>query len=206
MGTSANLPTQTSTALKEWATVLEAMARGEQVLLIRKGGLIEPGSGFELVADAFLFHPTFEHQAVAYLRPEFQRYFEEASAHRSPSGEVRFELAGVAAGSWQVSDPGAIERLREFHIYNDAFTTQRLKWQPEMPLVIAAVRVFRLPAPQVIPVAPHYAGCKSWVQLEASVPLQGARPIIDDATFGVRLQELRALLKEDEGLCKGDEG
>ena len=31
-----------ATALKEWATVLEAMGRGEQLVLIRKGGLIEP--------------------------------------------------------------------------------------------------------------------------------------------------------------------
>ncbi len=194
MATTANIPTQCSTALKEWATVLEAMARGEQIVLIRKGGLIEPGSGFELVADVFLLYPTFEHQTVAYLRLEFQRYFEDASARRAPAGEVRFELAGVAAGSWQVSDPGVIERLREFHLYNAVFATQRLKWQPDMPLVIAAVRVFRLPAPQTISVAPHYAGCKSWVQLDKALPLAGAQPVLDDATFDERLRQLNMQL------------
>lgn len=197
MATTANIQMQCSTALKEWATVLEAMERGEQLILIRKGGLIEPGSGFELAAETFLFYPTFEHQAVAYLRSEFQCYFEEASAKRAPKEQVRFELAGVAAGSWRSSDPGVIERLSRFHVYNDTFTTQRLKWQPDQPLLIAAVRVFHLPEPQIIPVAPHYAGCKSWVELEAPVSLQGARPIIDDAMFEHRLQEIRLPLKVD---------
>ena len=194
MATTANLPTQCATALKEWATVLEAMGRGEQVVLIRKGGLIEPGSGFELAADTFLFYPTFEHQAVAYLRPEFQRYFEDATAHRTTAGQVRFDLAGVAAASWNSSDPSVIERLSAFHIYNGAFTTQRLKWQPNQPLVIAAVRAYRLPKPILLPVAPAYAGCKSWVQLDTTVALEGAAPVFDDAAFAARLAGISASL------------
>ena len=194
MATMANVPTQCATALKEWATVLEAMGRGEQVVLIRKGGLIEPGSGFELAADTFLFYPTFEHQAVNYLRPQFQRYFEEASRRRAPADRVRFDLAGVAAASWHSTDPSVIERLSVFHIYNDTFATQRLKWQPDAPLVITAVRVFRLPEPQTLPVAAHYAGCKSWVQLDGALPLTGAVPVLDDAAFAQRLRDVTSRL------------
>jgi hypothetical protein len=194
MATTANLPTQTLTALKEWATVLEAMGRGEQIVLIRKGGLIEPGSGFELTAENFVLYPTFEHQAVNYLRPEFQRYFEDAATRRAAEGQVRFELAGVPAASWRSSDPGIIERLKDAHIYNDAFATQRLKWQPDAPLVITAVRAFRLAQPQLLPVAPHYAGCKSWVQLDAPVSLAGATPVLDDAAFAQRLRDVTSRL------------
>ena len=78
------LPAQCAVALKEWATVLEAMARGEQLVLIRKGGLIEPGRGFDVVAPTFVFYPTFEHQAVNYLRAPYQRYFDEAGQRRAP--------------------------------------------------------------------------------------------------------------------------
>ena len=194
MATTANLPTQCATALKEWATVLEAMGRGEQVLLIRKGGLIEPGSGFELTASTFVFYPTFEHQAVNYLRPEFQRYFEEASARRAPTWQLCVDLAGVAAASWTSSDPTVIERLKDFHIYNETFSTQRLKWQPDQPLAIVAIRAFRLAQPQLLPVAPHYAGCKSWVQLDAPVLLAGASPVLDDAAYAARLRDITALL------------
>ena len=188
------VPSACAVALKEWATVLEAMARGEQLVLIRKGGLIEPDSGFELMAATFVCYPTFEHQAVNYLRPEFQRYFDEAARRRAPEGQVRMDLVGVAVSSVQSRDPRAVERLREFHIYNDAFLAQRLKWQPEQPLVIAVIRAFRLAAPQVIPVAPAYAGCKSWVTLDAPIPLEGARPVLDDAAFDARLRTLTPLL------------
>ncbi|MBI3330772.1 MAG: DUF1802 family protein [Candidatus Omnitrophica bacterium] len=188
------LPAACAVALKEWATVLEAMARGEQILLIRKGGLIEPGSGFALAAPAFVFYPTFEHQAVNYLRPPYRGYFEEARGRRAPEGQVRIDLAGVAVSSVQSSDPALIQRLSPFHIYHEAFVTQRLKWQPDEPLTIVVVRVFRLPSPQLLGVAPRYAGCKSWVDLETPLPIAGAVPVLNGAAFQHRLQALRLLL------------
>ena len=188
------LPSSCAIALKEWATVLEAMASGEQLVLIRKGGLIEPGGGFELVSPMFVFYPTFEHQAVDYLRPPFGRYFDEANARRAPSDQLRIELCGVAVSSTQSKDPAVVERLRAFHIYNAEFLKQRLKWQPDQPLMIVVVRAFRLIAPQSLPVIPRYAGCKSWVDLELPVRLDGARPVLDDATFEARVRQLTSLL------------
>src|SRR3989338_10481056 len=88
------LPSECAVALKEWATVLKALAQGEQLLLIRKGGLIEPGSGFDVRAKSFVFYPTFEHQAVNYLREPYRRYFEQALAHRAPNGQVHIEYVG----------------------------------------------------------------------------------------------------------------
>ncbi len=114
--TTASFDRVCAVALKEWATVLEAMARGEQLVLIRKGGLIEPGSGFELLAKTFLLYPTFEHQAVNYLQPSYQSYVDEAVRHRAPEGQVQFELFGLAVSSVQSRDPALIERLSIFHI------------------------------------------------------------------------------------------
>ncbi len=188
------LPTQCSTALKEWATVLEAMARGAQHVLIRKGGLIEPGSGFEVQASTFLFYPTFEHQAINYLRPQYRGSFDEALRRRAPEGQVRFELCGVAISSASSHDPQIVERLSAHHIYNDAFLSQRLKWQPEQPLTIVLVRAFRLASPVTIPVLPAYAGCKSWVDLGSSISLQGAIPVLSDAQFQPIAQDIQALL------------
>ena len=188
------LQMQCTTALKEWATVLEAMGRGEQLVLIRKGGLIEPGSGFEVRASSFLFYPTFEHQAVAYLRPAYQGYFEEAAKRRAADGQVRMELFGVATASYAVRDPALIERLADVHIYNQAFLTQRLKWQPDQPLVLVVVRAYRLATPHVCPALPHYAGCKSWVDLESAVSVSGARPVLDDATFQARTNVIASAL------------
>lgn len=180
---SAALPGACAMALKEWATVVEALARGEQLVLIRKGGLIERGGGFDLEAEAFLFYPTFEHQAVQYLRPQFRGYFEEAAARRAPPGKIRLDFAGVAVGCAQSRDPGVVARLEAFHVYNDAFLSQRLRWQPEQPLTIVTVRAYRLATPITVPADPRYAGCTSWVELSAPVPSGEAHPVLDEATF-----------------------
>ena len=193
---ATGIPTQCAVALKEWATVLEAMARGEQLVLIRKGGLIEPGSGFELRSPTFVFYPTFEHQVVDYLRPEFRRYVDEAVQRKAPAGQVRVDLCGVAVWSRQAHDPGIVARLSSFHIYNQEFVSQRLKWQPNQPMVLVAVRAFRLTPPRLLTVLPRYAGCTSWVELESPVSLEGARPVLDDAAFQPRLQALTALLSD----------
>jgi len=188
------VPASCSVALKEWASVLAAIGRGEQLVLIRKGGLIEPGSGFELMAQTFVFYPTFEHQTVHFLRPASHALFDEALRTRPPQGVVPIELVGIATASAASHDSGIVERLGAFHIYNDAFLSQRLKWQPEQPLVIVTVRAFRLPTPCRLTVTGRYAGCRSWVELERPVSLEGARPVLDDATFQQRAARLAALL------------
>ena len=195
---AVTLPASCAMALKEWATVLGALSRGEQIVLIRKGGLIEPGSGFEVLSDTFLFYPTFEHQAVNYVRPEFRGYFDAALPQRAPEGRVRFDVAGVAVASAQSSDPGIVERLSHFHIYNGEFVTQRLKWQPDHPLSIVVVRAYRLAQPQTIAIAPRYAGCKSWVELEAPVSLAGAAPVLADEEFRRRAEAVQAFLAGGE--------
>src|SRR5436853_6236082 len=48
------------TALKEWSNVIDALGRGEQVILIRKGGIADPKFGIE--AERFYLYPTFFHQ------------------------------------------------------------------------------------------------------------------------------------------------
>ncbi len=188
------LPTQCPTALKEWATVLEAMSRGEQLVLIRKGGLIEPGSGFELITNSVVFYPTFEHQAVNYVRPQFRGYFDDAVKQRASEGQVRIALCGLAISLTSSRDPEIIERLSAHHIYNREFLTQRLKWHPETPLTIVLVRAFRLRAPITLPVSPIYAGCKSWVQLDAPIALDGAQPVLTDEQFAQRAHEIAPLL------------
>ena len=170
-----------------------AMGRGEQLVLVRKGGLIEPGSGFELVSTTFVFYPTFEHQAVSYVRDPHQSSFESALRARAPDGHIRIELGGVAVSCVQSRDPSLIERLAPFHIYHPTFVSQRLKWQPNQPVAIIVVRAFRLATPQMLPVSPRYAGCRSWVELEAPLALGEIQPVLDDVTFQRRLRDLTAL-------------
>ena len=55
-----------------------------------------------------------------------------------------------------------------------------------LPSAVLVVRAYRLAAPVVVENTPAYAGCKSWVPLDAGVLTAGARAVIDDSQFGER--------------------
>lgn len=50
---SENTETTLSTAFKEWAVICRAIATGRQDIILRKGGIVEPGGSFQLVAENF---------------------------------------------------------------------------------------------------------------------------------------------------------
>src|SRR5882672_7459112 len=68
-------------AFKEWAVTVRALAEGEQLLTLRKGGIRETGKHFRVEHDRFFLYPTFDHQRYDLVRashqPELSRALEE---------------------------------------------------------------------------------------------------------------------------------
>src|SRR5258707_1070163 len=68
-------------AFKEWAVTVRALAEGEQLLTLRKGGIREPEKHFKLDHERFFLYPTFDHQRPDLVRqshrPELMRALEE---------------------------------------------------------------------------------------------------------------------------------
>ena len=58
-------------ALKEWAVVCKALEEGRQILLLRKGGIMEYKQGFEVKHNKFLLFPTFEHQSKESIQLDY---------------------------------------------------------------------------------------------------------------------------------------
>ena len=48
------------TAFKEWAVIVDALGRGQQILILRKGGISEGPGGFQVEQPEFLLFPTLE--------------------------------------------------------------------------------------------------------------------------------------------------
>src|SRR5215210_1214452 len=68
----SNSNSNTVAALKEWAIICKAAEDGKQVLLFRKGGIMEYRNGFELKHKNFFLFPTFEHQSLDSIRDEYK--------------------------------------------------------------------------------------------------------------------------------------
>ena len=53
-----------SVGFKEWAIVCEAIGRGEQSIILRKGGIAEGRDGFAFRHAEFFLFPTFFHEQI----------------------------------------------------------------------------------------------------------------------------------------------
>jgi hypothetical protein len=57
-----------SVGFKEWSLVCDAFGRGEQSIILRKGGIAEGREGFSFRHREFFLFPTFFHEQVAKVR------------------------------------------------------------------------------------------------------------------------------------------
>ena len=181
-------------ALKEWAVLVEAMARGNLIAMIRKGGIREKRAGFDVRHDRFLLYPTFFHEKLNELAERFHPLLGRAHADRPPEGTIQLHYVATVAAVWLVTD---LERLRAIgseHGLTWGAVESRFRYRDEPRVHVVAVRIARLPTLLTLPEARRYMGCVSWVKLDADVDVTGAQPVIDDATFATRISALEASL------------
>jgi len=80
-------------------------------------------------------------------------------------------------------------------VWNDPFLERRYAYRPELPLHVLLVRTYALSEPLRVPERPQYAGCRSWVELEESLPTEGASPVLTDEEFDRRREALMLRLQ-----------
>jgi hypothetical protein len=182
------------TALKEWAVVVRALDKGDQVIVLRKGGIAEETDGFVVPHDAFHLFPTYEHQRPEDLKPRYRSLLDETTANPPPVGTLRLTNWAHVVGDLVVDDVDRLRRLTDHHVWSDGFVAQRFAWKPEVPLHVVLLRVYRLPEPLDLPMHRRYGGCRSWVALEEDVPVSGSSPVLDDGAFSRRVEAIRSAL------------
>lgn len=184
------------TALKEWAVLVDAMARGDIVAMIRKGGIREQRAGFSVRHDRFLLYPTYFHEKAAEMAERLVPTLEAAHARRPPQGIVRLEHVADVVAVWPVAELEPLRAIAREHGLNWAAVESRFHYKNRPGVQVVAVRTRRLPTPVEIPEARRYGGCVSWVELDADVNVTGATPVLDEATLRRRVEELAKALGE----------
>ncbi len=166
--------------MKEWASVVSSLETGRQILLLRKGGILEQGSKnrFSITHNEFLFFPTFLHQSRGELKPEVA--FEPVTAEPEA---VRIASAGVVTDLFKVESRAQVDRLDDQHIWTKSLIDMRFNYKPQNPLYLVLVRAYRLHEPVSLANTPAYAGCKSWVPLGSVVETGNASAVMDDVKY-----------------------
>jgi hypothetical protein len=177
-------------ALKEWAVVCSALEQGRQVILLRKGGILEYRQGFEVKHERFLMFPTFEHQSRDHLQPDYADRLEVMDG-QSP-GITRLSSYAEAKDVREVTDRALLKKLERFHVWNESYVNARMDYNPSKPMSVILLRVFRLDTPIEVQTLQEWAGCRSWVPLDKDV--SGATPVLSDSEFDKVSRDFREVL------------
>jgi hypothetical protein len=184
----------TRVAFKEWAVTVHALAAGKQVVLVRKGGIREEGREFRVEEPRFLLYPTYEHQRADLLQPPYHADLTAVLADPPPPNTLRITHWAEVTDIYETLEAAEVEALAPHYIWTTSYAEERLRWRPKKPLYVLLLRTYRLAETHTLPVEPSYLGCKSWVQLETPVSLEGMAPVLDDAAYEARRAAVRAAL------------
>ncbi len=175
------------TALKEWSSVIDALGRGDQVVLIRKGGIADPSFGIE--AQRFYLYPTYFHQGE--------------SEHR-PSVDVTHWCEVVK--TWTLGDRDALGRLEPIVAIPRETLEARYRFRPDQALHVIGVRTYALPRPARVAFREHYAGCLSWISLDDEIDVDGSSSVIPEPVLQSKLANIAHIIpsaKEREESGRG---
>jgi len=178
-------------ALKEWASVVKALENGNQIVLLRKGGILETDSGFNVESKIFLLFPTFEHQDLSSLKSQFHGYLADVRENQPRSGFNKITSYAAVSDEYDISSIEKIEELSEFHIWSDSYIKERMNWMPEKPMKVLFLKVFKI-RPVEVPIIPEYQGCKSWINI--NVNTESGQSVLSEREFDEKLKRFKEIL------------
>jgi hypothetical protein len=185
------IPRQLNIALKEWASVCRALEEGRQILLLRKGGILDDAGEFRLENPHFLLFPTYLHQNLTMLKPSEHAAFVAMSEEPA---QITLSAAAEATDVFQLKTRAQMDALDHEHIWTKPLIDMRFNYKPENPLYLLLLRVYRLAQPISIRNTQAYAGCKSWVPLTQSIDTSNLTPVMGEEQFQTDRERLRAVL------------
>ena len=148
-----------SVGFKEWSIVCEALGRGLQSVVLRKGGIAEGREGFSFRHREFFLFPTHFHEQLEKVRRIDTSTPEPDATKIDIKYFVRIENTRVIA-TW-----AAAEALEPLHVLRPEVVRERLEYDRAPGIRVALVRVFRVEPVWTIVNEKKYGGCRSWVNL-----------------------------------------
>lgn len=167
---SEQMPTrELRIAFKEWASVVLALERGQQRIILRRGGISEDEDVFEPKYARFALFPTYFHQQKSALRPEFVNLVQEAFEREARAGYVRISSWAEVLHVERLESEADLAGLLQLHVYEPHIVLDRLHGTYGRALYALHVCVHCFPRPFELALLPEYGGCKSWVQIESAI-------------------------------------
>lgn len=148
-------------ALKEWNVNIEALKSGLIDMIVRKGGILDPGNAFPILHRQFYFFPTFLHQSAQALRADMRDRFASLSGAPQKDGSA---LITVFARVKSVHAAESLEQAAAFqerHLYSTETIESRFHYkQPGLHFIELEIESIE---PFAVADAARFDGCVSWI-------------------------------------------
>ncbi|MBT5925959.1 MAG: DUF1802 family protein [Verrucomicrobia bacterium] len=174
-------------AFKEWRVIVDTLGRGDQVVIMRKGGIDEGENGFEIKHQRFWLFPTQFHQQKDMVIPTVADQMEPSSIN----GTIPIQYHCEVVTHFELTQTDQITKLRGQHAWKDEVLIQRMTSGTRNQLHALLVRVSQLPTPKEITMQDEYGGCRSWIQLKESLNPNNTVPIIKEELFAKKIQAFK---------------
>jgi hypothetical protein len=183
-------------AFKEWAAICAALGDGTQSLIVRKGGIHEGRDGFRVAHGEFWLFPTYVHEAADGLEKEAGPLLARAEAERPSPGTLRIAHYAVVTDVHEVCNEAQLARLAGQHLWSPQTISDRFHYR-QPGLFVMTVRVYEGAKPHVIPDSPHFAGCRSWVELPLELSTAGLQAVLSNEEFLCEREKIKRALDAD---------
>jgi hypothetical protein len=113
-------------------------------------------------------------------------------AEREGEVEIRF----TAKIDWTVflSDSEQLAGLSDFHILHREVVEERFRFGEPTGIHVGFARIYRISSPWILPMEKRFGGCRSWVELPATLVVS-IEPVLSDEENQRRSESLRELLR-----------
>ena len=179
-------------ALKEWATVVEALEQGIQTVILRKGGILETASGFNIESKKFFLFPTWEHQETRHVKPEFHNFLNDVLNKKPDEGFNKITSYAEILFEKDVESNDVIRDLSSFHVWSDEYIQERRNWMPEKPIKAIFLKTVKI-SEFNLSLKPEFSGCKSWIELNSD--FQEGESTLKNDEIEQKLQEFMEIVK-----------
>ena len=177
-----SLKKENDKALKEWGTVVEALGNGIQTLLIRRR---RPAH------NEFFLYPTY---GIKQTRKCFQKQFHDIYDKAMSSklkGKVEIKCYSQVEEIIEVNDLQRLVDLSDHYIWTSSHVEEHFKESKKNKVYVVILRTFNLPEPKIVDV---FLGL-SWVNLPEPISTVNCVPVLTDADFDSKINQIKARLE-----------
>lgn len=173
-------------ALEEWAVTCDALARGEQIMLLREERLGEEGSGqAALPRESFWLYPSREGQDQVEVADPYRDRIRALNALDRGDGRCRLQYAASAEHVERIADRDRLMALDGQHTLNRSAVQRRLERAGPEGLLFAVLRVYERETAVVIEESREMRSRAGWRRIPVG---EGGEAALDRSTLERELE------------------